>query len=71
MQYALINGKNENPLALVVDRLLGIRESVVRTLPDPLVAQPYIAGATELGDGSLVLILDLLALLEIFRQRRK
>jgi two-component system chemotaxis sensor kinase CheA len=71
MQYALISGKNEHPLALVVDRLVGIREAVVRTLPDPLVAQPCVAGATELGDGSLVLILDLLALFEIFRQRRR
>lgn len=69
--YGLVSGEGESRLALVVDRLEGLKEVVVRTIPDPLVAQPGIAGATELGDGTLVLIVDLLALLDIFRQGRK
>ncbi len=43
---------------LVVDRVLSQREVVVRAMRDPLVQVPGIAGATELGDGKPVLILD-------------
>jgi two-component system chemotaxis sensor kinase CheA len=45
-------------VALAADRVLGLREVVVRPLADPLVQVPGIAGATELGDGRAVLILD-------------
>jgi two-component system chemotaxis sensor kinase CheA len=47
---------------LVVDRIHGQREVVVRALNDPLVRVPVVAGATELGDGRPVLILDAAAL---------
>ena len=43
---------------LVVDRVLSRREIVVRPLTDPLVRVPGVAGATELGDGRPILILD-------------
>jgi two-component system chemotaxis sensor kinase CheA len=43
---------------LVVDRIHGQREVVVRALRDPLIQVQGIAGATELGDGKPVLILD-------------
>ena len=49
-------------VAVAVDRVVGIREVVVRPLRDPLVARPWMSGAAELGDGSLVLILQLRAL---------
>lgn len=52
----------QRPL-LVVDRVYGMQEVVVQNLTDPLLAQPGIAGATEMGDGSVVLILDLPTLL--------
>ena len=43
---------------LAVDQVHGQREVVIRALRDPLVQVPGIAGATELGDGRPVLILD-------------
>jgi two-component system, chemotaxis family, sensor kinase CheA len=43
---------------LVVDQIHGQREIVVRTIRDPLINAPGVAGATELGDGRPVLILD-------------
>ncbi len=43
---------------LAVDRVHGQREVVIRALRDPLVQVPGISGATELGDGRPVLILD-------------
>jgi two-component system chemotaxis sensor kinase CheA len=49
-------------VGLVVDRVLSQREVVVRPMPDPLVRARGIAGATELGDGKPVLILDAAAL---------
>jgi len=47
---------------LVVDRVLTVREVVVRAMADPLVQVSGISGATELGDGRPVLILDTVAL---------
>ncbi len=49
---------------LVIDRVVGQREVVVRPMDDPLIQAPGILGATELGDGRPVLILDALTLLE-------
>lgn len=43
---------------LVVDRVINQREIVVRPLQDPLIQVSGISGATELGDGRPVLILD-------------
>lgn len=43
---------------LVVDKIKTKREIVVRSLNDPLVRIDGISGATELGDGKAVLILD-------------
>lgn len=54
----LVIGQNARQAAILVDRVIGLRETVVRPLSDPLVAEPGISGATELGDGSVVLILD-------------
>jgi two-component system chemotaxis sensor kinase CheA len=47
---------------LVVDRVHGQREVVVRSIQDPLIQVPGVSGATELGDGRPVLILDATAL---------
>lgn len=43
---------------LVVDRVLAQREIVIRPLADALLKVPAISGATELGDGRPVLILN-------------
>ncbi|MFB2970891.1 chemotaxis protein CheA [Aerosakkonema sp. BLCC-F183] len=58
----IVVGNGFSAAAIVVDRILGQREIVVRPLTDPLVQVRGIAGATELGDGYPVLILDIIAL---------
>jgi two-component system chemotaxis sensor kinase CheA len=63
--YALVVGEGANAAGLVVDRVLGLREVVVRPLTDRLVKVAGIAGATELGDGQVVLILDVANLFRI------
>lgn len=62
--YVLIVGSS-NTIGIAVDRILGEREIVVRALHDPLVQVPGIAGASELGDGRIVLILDVAALTRV------
>ena len=52
---------------LLVDRVVGQQEAVVRPLVDPLVRVPGIAGATELGDGRATLVLDVGALTATLR----
>jgi two-component system chemotaxis sensor kinase CheA len=54
--FVVENGKH--PVGIAVDRVLGQREIVIRSINDPLGRVAGISGATELGDGRAVLILD-------------
>ena len=54
----LVLNSDRGSSGLVVDRIHGQREIVVRAIRDPLIQAPGVAGATELGDGRPVLILD-------------
>ncbi len=56
--HAIVVGQGAGASALLVDRIAGQREVVVKTLKDPLVKVQGVSGATELGDGRLVLILE-------------
>jgi two-component system, chemotaxis family, sensor kinase CheA len=60
--HAFIVRTGSEQLGLVVDRVLSQREIVVRTTTDPLIRVVGIAGATDLGDGRAVLILDVAAI---------
>jgi two-component system, chemotaxis family, sensor kinase CheA len=60
--HAFVIGRGQDAVALAVDRILGQREIVVRTMSDALLKVDGITGATELGDGRVVLILDAAAL---------
>lgn len=51
----------EHAIAVQVDALLGSREVVVKSLGPQFAAVPGISGATILGDGRVVVILDLMA----------
>jgi two-component system chemotaxis sensor kinase CheA len=67
--YAFVVGRGASAVGIVVDRVLGQREIVVRTFSDPFIKVDGIAGATELGDGHVVLIVDVLALSRRGRER--
>jgi two-component system chemotaxis sensor kinase CheA len=67
----LVVGTEAQPLGLVVDGLAGLREIVVRSLGDPLVAVPGIAAAAELGDGRVCLILDSAELVQLAQGERE
>jgi len=63
--HVLVVGEETNAVGLAVDRILGQREIVVRAIKDPLAQSRGIAGATELGDQRVVLILDISALRQL------
>jgi two-component system chemotaxis sensor kinase CheA len=68
-RYAVIIGRGEKRVGIVVDGLKGQQEVVIKAL-DPAVTgdPPVVAGATIMGDGRVVLILDVAALFEGKRQ---
>jgi two-component system chemotaxis sensor kinase CheA len=60
--HVFVVGAGADAVGVAVDRIVGQREIVVRTMADDLIAVDGVAGATDLGDGRVVLILDLPAL---------
>jgi two-component system chemotaxis sensor kinase CheA len=59
---ALVVRRGAEAIAFSVDRMLGQQEVVVRPLEDELVRVRGVAGATDLGDGKPILVLDLAGL---------
>jgi len=69
--YAIIVGRGEKRLGLSVDRLRGQQDVVIKALDDVVSSEQVgVAGATILGDGRVVLILDVASLFEGRRARR-
>jgi len=58
MPSVVVSVSDRGRVGLVVDRINGQRQIVVRSLRDPLVNVDGVIGATELGDGKPLLILD-------------
>ncbi|HVE56170.1 MAG TPA: chemotaxis protein CheA, partial [Pyrinomonadaceae bacterium] len=56
--HAFVVGEGKQAVAIAVDRVLGQSEIVIRAISDPLAQVAGVSGATELGDGRVVLILD-------------
>lgn len=67
-RYVLIVGSEPSLTGLVVDRVVGLREIVVHPVTDPLIALPGIAGATELSNGRVSLIIDAAAIVRRGRE---
>jgi two-component system chemotaxis sensor kinase CheA len=66
-QYAVIVGRGEKRVGLVVDRLRGQQEVVIKPVDTAIAGAPTavaLAGATIMGDGRVVLILDVAAFFE-------
>ena len=67
--YALVVGEGKQAVGIAVDRILGHSEIVIRAIKDPIVQVPGISGATELGDGRVVLILDVPVITRRLKQK--
>ena len=57
-RYIVVIGLAEQRLGVVVDTLLGKKEVVIKSLGDYLGKVPGIAGSTILGDGRVIMIVD-------------
>jgi len=57
-QYIVVVGLAEERLGIMVDSLLGQREVVIKSLGDYLGTIQGIAGSTILGDGKVIMIID-------------
>ncbi len=68
-QIVMIQIGTQN-IGLIVDRVLGQEEVVIKPLGDLLHGLPGFAGATITGDGHIALIFDLPGLLKHYGQRR-
>lgn len=58
-EYIVVVGSGEKRGGLIVDRLVGQQEIVIKALDDYLGELPGISGGTVLGDGSISMILDI------------
>jgi two-component system chemotaxis sensor kinase CheA len=69
--YVVVVGLAERRLGMVVGRLIGQQEIVIKSIGDKLKNVPGIAGATELGDNEVVLVLDVEALIDEATMKRQ
>ena len=61
--FIIVVSIGDRKFGLVVDRLVGEQELVIKALDDNLAATDLVSGASILGDGSVVLILNLSAVI--------
>ena len=63
--YIVIVGNQDKKIGVMVDALVGEEDVVIKPLKDQFTNSPGIAGASILGDGSVSLIIDVGALLDL------
>jgi len=69
--YGIVIGRGYNSVAVMVEQVITKREIVVRPITDPLVSVKGIGGATELGDGRPILILNASELMDMAIKGKK
>jgi len=70
-QYAVVVRVGDARLGLLVDRLEGQQDTVIKVIQGPVPAVRGIAGATEFGDQGAVLVIDVSAVVEDAMRGRK
>ena len=68
--FVLVIDFGERKLGLIVDSLEGEEELVIKALDDHTVTTDLVSGASILGDGRVVLIMNLAAIVERFSKSR-
>jgi two-component system chemotaxis sensor kinase CheA len=61
--FVIVIGAAEKRFGLVVDSLVGEEELVIKALPTEIISSDLVSGASILGDGTVVLILNVPAVL--------
>jgi two-component system chemotaxis sensor kinase CheA len=62
--YVVVVGRAEKRIGIIVDRLMGRQEIVIKSLDEFVGDAEGIAGATIMGDGKVVLILDISGMID-------
>jgi two-component system chemotaxis sensor kinase CheA len=65
-RFVIVIGAAEKRFGLLVDSLVGEEELVIKALPSDIVSSDLVSGASILGDGTVVLILNVLAVVSRF-----
>jgi two-component system, chemotaxis family, sensor kinase CheA len=68
--YIVVVGLAQQRLGIVVDSLLGQKEVVIKSLGGYLGTVPGIAGSTILGDGRVIMIIDVGELMKLYSELR-
>jgi len=63
-RYAVVVGLGMQKIGFVVDELLGQQEIVIKSLGEYLGAVPGVAGSTIMGDGRVIMIIDIVHLIK-------
>jgi len=61
--FVIVISSGTRKFGLAVDSLMGEEELVIKALEDRLVTSPLVSGASILGDGTVVLILNVAAVI--------
>jgi two-component system chemotaxis sensor kinase CheA len=69
--YVIVMGIGDQRIGLVVDRLEGQQDTVIKPIQGPVQTLRGIAGATDLGDQEPLLVLDVSAIVEDAVRRRE
>jgi len=69
--FVIVIAMNDRKFGLVVDKLMGEEELVIKALDDHLVATDLVSGASILGDGRVVLILNIATVIARLARRQK
>ncbi len=70
-QFMVVLGMGEQRLGLIVDRLEGQQDTVIKPIKGPVQAIRGISGATELGDRTAILVIDVSAIVADAVRRRE
>ena len=68
--FVLVISSGDRKFGLIVDGLEGEGELVIKALDDQSITTDLVSGASILGDGRVVLILNMMALMDRFTHRR-
>jgi two-component system chemotaxis sensor kinase CheA len=68
--FVLVINSGERKFGVIVDALEGEDELVIKALDDQSITTDLVSGASILGDGRVVLILNMIALMERFTRGR-
>jgi two-component system chemotaxis sensor kinase CheA len=68
--FVLVINSGDRKFGVVVDELEGEEELVIKALDDQSITTDLVSGASILGDGRVVLILNMIALMDRFTRGR-